>query len=178
MATEIVSQLPLFSNEPETIIIPLTQGQSTVISVIDADLADYKWHARPHHSDGYYAVRNSAYPNRITIRLHRVILERIIGRPLTKTECVDHVSGDKRDNRRENLRLATDAQNKYNRGKTRHNTSGYKGVYWNRASGKWAAQIAANGKKKHLGYFDNTEEAYAAYCKAAQELHGEFFNPG
>jgi hypothetical protein len=161
-----------------TIEIQLTKGQVTIIDDVDADLADLKWYALAHHSGRFYAIRMSSGPNRMMIYLHRVILERMAGRPLAKTEYVDHISGDKLDCRRENLRIATNAENLQNRGMQRNNTSGFKGVSWYRRDGKWHARIGFNGKDKHLGYFDTAEAAYEAYCKAARELHGEFANTG
>lgn len=161
-----------------TITIELTKGQVTVIDDIDADLAGLKWTALADRHGDYYAYRKSARPHRRTVLLHRVILERMTGRPLTKAEHADHINGDKLDNRRENLRIATDVQNKYNRGMQRNNKSGFKGVTWHLARKRWRATIGVNGKPIHLGVFNTAEEAYQAYCKAAKELHGEFANTG
>jgi len=87
---------------------------------------------------------------------------------------VDHVDGDRANNKIENLRLATVPQNRMNRRKSKANTSGRKGVSWNKASKKWVAYIKAHGKRKHLGFFECLEEAHAAYRKAADEMHKEF----
>jgi hypothetical protein len=87
---------------------------------------------------------------------------------------IDHVNGDKTDNRLSNLREATPSENKRNRVTQVNNTSGFKGVYWNKAAGKWRAQIYDNGKSYHLGHFDIAEEAYTAYCNAAKLMHREF----
>lgn len=162
----------------ETITIQLTKGQQTVISAIDADLADYKWTASAILDIGFRAVRKSPRPKRMTILLHRVILERMIGRTLTSTEFTDHIDGNPLNNRRENLRIATSAENQHNRSKPRNNKSGYKGVTWQSAVGKWRAQIKVNGKAIYLGLFTTPEAAHEAYCIAARELHGKFFNPG
>jgi len=91
-------------------------------------------------------------------------------------DMIDHINGIKDDNRIENLRESTRSENGMNRSKQINNTSGYKGVTWNKAAQKWHTQIMINNKQKYLGYFDSPEEAYAAYCKAAEELHGEFAN--
>jgi hypothetical protein len=87
---------------------------------------------------------------------------------------VDHINCNPLDNSFANLRLATNAQNACNRGKPSTNSSGYKGVTWKKLKNKWSAQIMINYKKKNLGYFNTPEEAHAAYCKAAKELHGDF----
>jgi hypothetical protein len=87
---------------------------------------------------------------------------------------IDHINCDPADNRICNLRLATSSQNKCNSRRPSHNTSGFKGVYYNRRLGRFAAQIAINKTHRWLGLFDTAEAAHAAYCRAANELHGEF----
>lgn len=77
-------------------------------------------------------------------------------------QIVDHINGDKLDNRFENLRLATETDNSRNRGMSSRNTSGITGIHWNKPTGKWRAMATDNtGKFKHLGYFDDIEEAAA-----------------
>ena len=87
---------------------------------------------------------------------------------------IDHINGDGTDNRIINLRLATTAQNAMNRMLRRDNTSGVKGVSWNKKSGQWLAHIGYGGKILHLGLFDTIEEAKVARLKAAKTLHREF----
>lgn len=87
---------------------------------------------------------------------------------------IDHVNGNRGDNRIENLRLATTAQNSRNRGATKANPTGLKGVSYYRRNGEWRAQITANGKKYWLGTYRTPHEAHAAYQAAAERLHGEF----
>lgn len=159
------------------ITIELTQGQTTIIDVENADLAELKWCAIKAKSGNYYAMRHVPIPDwkhQKNERLARVILERKIGRPLEKHERADHINGNTLDNREENLRSATNAQNTQNQGLRLDNTSGYKGVTWDKRDKKWKAQIEANGKGKSLGNFDTPELAYQAYCEAAKKLHGEF----
>jgi len=91
------------------------------------------------------------------------------------TKGIDHINGDKSDNRIANLREATDSQNSQNRGIHKNNKTGFMGVTFHKPSGKWAAGIMKNGKKYHLGYYDTPEEARDAYLKAKSELHT--FNP-
>jgi hypothetical protein len=86
---------------------------------------------------------------------------------------IDHINGDKGDNRIANLRLATDSENSCYRPKKSNNTSGCKGVY-QRENGKYRAVITSKKQKISLGTFNTKEEAYAAYCEAARRLHGEF----
>lgn len=93
---------------------------------------------------------------------------------------IDHINGIKDDNSFLNLRLANRVENSRNRGAQASNTSGYKGVTWNKAAQKWQAQIGIGGSKKlkYLGLFDNPKIAHKKYCKAALVLHGEFSNTG
>jgi hypothetical protein len=89
-------------------------------------------------------------------------------------EFVDHIDGDKSNNRIENLRLATYSQNQHNRKLCSTNTSGVKGVYWDKRKKKWRGRIESMGKKIHVGYWDTLEEAEAAMTIARNKLHGEF----
>lgn len=91
---------------------------------------------------------------------------------------IDHINGRRDDNRLCNLRLATRSENTRNAKRRSDNTSGFKGVGFHKAQGKWRARIKIDGRRKDLGRFDTPEEAHAAYCKAAAELHGEFANFG
>lgn len=87
---------------------------------------------------------------------------------------IDHIDGNKTNNRFANLREATSSQNRCNSKRQINNQSGYKGVVWAKDQRKWRAQIYINKRKVFLGYFDIPELAHMAYCKAAAELHGEF----
>lgn len=100
--------------------------------------------------------------------LHRVVT----GAP--KGSQVDHINGDRTDNRKSNLRVCTNTQNNWNKKKTIRNKSGYKGVYENIA-GKWIAQITVGGTTKHLGTFDTAQEAGRAYDNYAMLIHGQYF---
>lgn len=87
---------------------------------------------------------------------------------------VDHRNLIKSDNRIGNLRQASQSQNAANTGMRKRNTSGRKGVTWNKASGKWQAGIRVKGKDLYLGLFSDLDEAHAAYCKAANENFNQF----
>lgn len=89
---------------------------------------------------------------------------------------IDHINMDKSDNRILNLRLATRAQNMVNRGPTKGNLLGVKGVGISR-QGKYTAKIWAGGKRIHIGTFETIAEASAAYENSAKEIHGEFYCP-
>jgi hypothetical protein len=87
---------------------------------------------------------------------------------------LDHINGNPSDNRIENLRLATNAQNLANRGKNKNNTSGFKGVYLHNQTNKWVASIKHLGKKYSLGCYENASDAHQAYKKACVKLNGDF----
>lgn len=166
-------------SEDKYTTIPLTRGQVAIVDEIDADLGAFKWQANfiPHYSDGgkYTAVRgvrDNGKPKQL--RMNRVVMERVLNRPLLRSEFVDHENLNPLDNRRSNLRLANRSQNGTNSARHKNNTSGYKGVAYSKREHKWQASITHNGKMKWLGYFPTSELAYEAYCKAAKELHGEF----
>jgi hypothetical protein len=87
---------------------------------------------------------------------------------------IDHIDGNGVNNRWVNLRLANRSLNGANRGKNKNNTSGFKGVTWNRRSNKWRAQIWHRGKNHVLGAFDDPKAAHVAYCEAARAFFGEY----
>ncbi len=87
---------------------------------------------------------------------------------------VDHINGNRADNRWSNLRVATPKQNAANRGAQANNTSGAKGVTWYPPLQKWHVQCA----KRHIGYFPTVELAAAAYLNAARVHYGDFANGG
>lgn len=87
---------------------------------------------------------------------------------------IDHKDTNKANNRITNLRPADKTENAWNVGKRSTNTSGFKGVTWNKRWQKWYAQIQINGKRRGLGYFDTPEKAHSAYVEAARKLHGDF----
>lgn len=124
------------------------------------------------NGDGYLIVRRDGR----MCRAHRLIVERVLGRELEPNEQVDHINGNTSDNRRANLRVATQSQNMFNRGRNRNNSSGYKGVYRNSRGARrpWQARITESGRLTYLGSYATAEEAAMAYDIAARRLAGEF----
>jgi hypothetical protein len=154
--------------------IQLTKGYVALVSDVDADLAELKWMAQETHGRVYAYRKVGSVGKRETVYMHRVVLARKLGRPLRKGELTDHEKGIGLDNRRDNLRPASNAENARNQGKNKVNTSGYKGVSWHNPHQKWVAQIKVNKKPIHLGYFPDPALAARAYDAAAIEHHGEF----
>lgn len=155
--------------------IQLTKGYVAILDDCDADLAAFKWHSMENKKGYVYAAR-SVYPagKRVLIRLHRLIVERKIGRPLEDGIFVDHINHNTLDNRRDNLRPATRYGNAQNQKQSVRNTSGYKGVRYRKRDNVWEAQISFNGKYQYLGRYTTPEEAYKIYCAAAEMIAGEF----
>lgn len=104
---------------------------------------------------------------------HRVVWELCNG-PLDPSIHIDHIDGDKSNNKLSNLRLADSSSNLCNRYKQSNNTSGYKGVYWVRHLRKWNAKLNKNGVTYNLGLFTDISEAANAYRQAALNIHGPF----
>ena len=86
---------------------------------------------------------------------------------------IDHINGNRDDNRFSNLRVVDRATNSKNRKMGSNNTSGVTGVSWYKRHKKWVAQTAVNGKMKHLGYFDNVKDAERA-INEARKLDGDY----
>jgi hypothetical protein len=91
-----------------------------------------------------------------------------------KGESVDHINGNKLDNRKENLRICTHQQNMCNTKISIKNKSGVKGVHWSEERQKWSAQIAYKNKTLALGRFEMYEDAVKARKEAEKKYHGEF----
>lgn len=152
--------------EGDVAYVPLTRGYEAVIDAADVPFVDGRnWCAIPNRKT-VYAVRAEVGRRGRHIHMHRTLL----GFP--SGFLIDHINGNGLDNRRSNLRLATPAQNQFNRGKTKNNSSGFKGV--SRSGDKWRAQIRVGGRLKHLGIFKTKIEAAAAYERASAQFHGEF----
>lgn len=84
---------------------------------------------------------------------------------------IDHINGERSDNRFANLRMCTGVENVQNTGIYRNNKSGYPGVGFHKASGRWRARIDRGNRQKHLGLFDTAEEAFQAYLLAKRSEH-------
>lgn len=150
--------------------IPLTQNKFALVDDKDFDyLNQWKWCA---DAKGY-AVRSekrsqTGRDKRNLIRMQREILD-------APTDLfVDHINGDKLDNRRINLRLATPSENMRNRKISYNNKSGYKGVWFNRKKQKYVAYIKFNNRSHVLAHSDDVIDAAHIYNQFAEQIFGEF----
>jgi hypothetical protein len=135
------------------------------------DIGDYdkfvKGYSFKLHPDGY--VQYSGAKD----GLHNKYLARVLFGEPDDME-IDHINTNPLDNRRENLRIATHRQNCKNKNKYKNNTSGFKGVSFDKKEQKFRARISIDGKRKFLGYFATAEAAHEEYKRAAVKYHGEF----
>ena len=152
--------------------IQLTQGK---VALVDDDMYEYlnqwKWQVNK-NGNKFYAVTSWLINGKYrTINMHRLITNN----KNTKMHT-DHINGDGLDNRKINLRICTTSQNSMNRGLQINNTTGFKGVNYDKFSNKFRAQIRVNNIYKNLGYYIDPKDAARAYNAAAIKLHGEFAN--
>jgi hypothetical protein len=140
--------------------IPLTQGEKAIV-----DESDYDWLTLlgSWHFD--------RYAKRVTrkdgvVYMHRLIMGNTKGH-------IDHINGNKLDNRRANLRVCTPQQNIHHMA-SRKGTSQYKGVSWDKRRNKWKAVIGYEYKRIDIGRYDTEQEAALAYNDVAKKLHKEF----
>jgi hypothetical protein len=116
-------------------------------------------------TNGFYVVGHTPRPNRKILVLHRLIL----GAP--KGLVVDHINHNTLDNRKENLRIVTCAQNNQNRSGAQSNSkSGVRGVVWREDMQKWLVRIRKDGKYYYFGTYSDLEEAAKASMKAIKQL--------
>ena len=146
--------------------IKLTRGMVAIVDDADVPLvAGYSWHAKQ-CKQTFYA---EACPgHNMHILMHHLIVQ------LDDGQQCDHEDRNGLNNSRSNLRVATRSQNARNKRMSRNNTSGFKGVYFNKHKQRWQAQIVVNGKRRFLGRFATPEAGAVAYDVAAKRLHGEF----
>ena len=170
----IIPDFPLYipenrveiNNEFNLIYIKTTRGEVGVCDLCDKDIVFMKksWNKI---GNGYLAASRDKKNNKSYL-LHKLIITNVpIG------YCIDHINGNKLDNRRCNLRIASKKQNSIN-SFSRGSTSKYKGVSYDSSRNKWISSIQENGKTKHIGRFLIEEDAAIAYDEHSYKKHGEY----
>lgn len=135
---------------------------------------DTAWHKRNRGVEAGSKKRNGYIEiqfNGKMLKAHRLAWILVYGDLADDVE-IDHIDGDRSNNRLSNLRAVGRSINQQNQRNARSDsTSGLLGVSWYSAGGKWKADIRVNGKKKHLGYFNCKDAAHQAYLNAKRVMH-------
>lgn len=157
-----------------TVFYPVKYKDVTKVACIDID----DWFKFSKYKHGTQLVNKDTnvlrlnyynYEKRIKGLLHRLIMD------CPKGLEVDHINHDNLDNRKNNLRIVTRKQNRYNTRRQVGSVSKFKGVWYYKGRNKpWVASVNKDKKKYSLGYFYTQEEAAIAYNKKALELFGEY----
>lgn len=136
------------------------------------------WHKRFFNCTAFTTKSNGYCLGRvcsITVKAHRAAWALHYGE--WPSQNLDHINGDRSDNRIENLRLASPKENGRNQKRHKTNTSNHTGVVWSVRQRRWCARIVVDGVRKHLGTFVSLDDAVAAR-KAAEQRHGFHENHG
>ncbi len=144
-----------------------------VIKVISTQIDDEDYEFFSQHkwclnSTGYLQSWDNKKRGMKRDSFHRIIMK------APKGTYIDHINGDKLDNRKANLRFCTNQENSGNAGKSKRNTSGYKGVTWDKNRNKYMSCIGINKVTFNLGRFTCPIEAAKAYDAVAREWFGKF----
>lgn len=145
--------------------VPLSDGSEAIVNIRDfTAVSKYYWNFNSKSDHSYVNARVDG----ITVRLHELIKRTPSG------FVIDHRNGDRRDNRRNNLRVCRQRRNMCNLVKRKNCTSSKRGVSWHKDSSKWIAQITHAGVNEYIGSFLNEKEAAIAFDKRARKLFGTF----
>jgi len=143
----------------------LHKGASTTLDDADYDRAKaFHWHKTTNGYVAGYVVEQGGR----RVYLHRWLLDAQPG------QFVDHIDGNKLNNRRSNLRLVTRSQNQANRRHNRTSRSRYKGVTWHKRRKRWMARIQVRGRRITIGYFNDPLQAAYEYDAFARNYFGEY----
>lgn len=172
---EFLDNSPYCKNDPNEVVVYTDYAElilrdksgyelnRTLIDIEDIDLViKYRW---SYHHSGYAVAKIDG----VQVRLHRLVMN--VTNP---QDIVDHINHNTLDNRKENLRICTSAENGWNSKESTRNTSGCKGVNFDRSRNLWRARITYKGERYELGFFDSFEEAVIVRKNAEEKLYGEY----
>ncbi len=158
-----------FTNNTCLIRLSDNKGDFIGTAIVDAKyylkIKNYKWHLS---ADGY-AVTTMARANNLTYRLHWVST----GKP-AKGKSIDHINGNKLDNRKVNLRRCSISENSFNRGASVNNKYGYKNIYRHKTRDCWIVELCKEGKRRYCKGFKTIKDAIEARNYYAKKIQGEF----
>jgi hypothetical protein len=157
----------------------MTQNELKELINYDQDTGIFTWiKSRPgvHAGNQAGTINNYGYAvitvNKKLYRAHRLAWLYVYG--INPKDQIDHINGNRSDNKITNLREVNNNQNQFNSKIRKDNTSGVKGVVWRPANKKWQARIRVNNISKSLGYFEDLELARLAISEARIKYHGIF----
>ncbi|MFC1738189.1 HNH endonuclease [Planctomycetota bacterium] len=151
--------------------IRLTRGKYAIVDAEDFEgLNEYKWHCTYHGYATRIIYKETVKGKKaISIYMHRLLC------PAPEGMIVDHINRNSLDNRKVNLRAATQKQNVWNRKfLRRRGKSQYNGIRWDNNREKWQVRLMINGQRKSFGYYADEIEAAKVYDRAAKKYRGEY----
>lgn len=142
-----------------------SKGEEFYFDLEDYDkIKDYTWYIKK----GY--VVTTVNQTNTKILFHRLVMN-VVNNP---NVIIDHIHHNKSDNRKSQLRVATNQQNQFNSLKAKNNTSGVTGVYWHKKFKKWESIINYNNKQIYLGLYDNFDDAVKTRKEAEIRYFGDY----
>lgn len=146
--------------------IEIYDKNNNLLCFIDSDdydkIKDIYWNLKGRYVRGY--------ANKTLITLHDFIMNH----KYDNKTVVDHIDGNRKNCRKNNLRICTQQQNAFNSKISKNNTTGIIGVYWRKDTNVWTSKLMFNRKNINLGSFDNLDDAIVARLRAEKEYFGEF----
>lgn len=160
----------------------MTCGKNPIEFYVDDDfdrhLLMLKWrptyNSRTGKLSAIQTTQRGSDGKQVVLKLHRIVMKQATG----NGTIIDHIDNNPANNRKDNLRICSGSENNRNQARNRNNTSGFKGVSYHKATGKYFARITVDFKNIWLGRYDTAEQAHEAYCSAAIKYHGEYANFG
>lgn len=157
-----------YDQEQNICFIKTSKGNIACISGIDSHILQIREDWVEDEKEGLFYTEYSDFGKK-TITLHSLVFGDV-----PEGLMIDHISGKRLDNRRENLRIATSKENNANSKSRKNTTSKFKGVSFDSSRSKWISSIQLKGKTKHIGRFDSEEECAKAYDLEAWKEYGEY----